>query len=86
MLTIFVTLYAVSVTGCRHGFTHKAETLAMSHTHPKEAMKSFFFLYISLTVVTCRLIEAQMDLPRLLFGVGFQIFIVTPQMFRFSRE
>ena len=28
-----------------------------------------------------------MDLPHLLFGVGFQIFfIVTPQMFRFSRE
>ena len=30
--------------------------------------------------------EAQMDLPRLLFGVGFQIFIVTPQMFTFSLE
>ena len=27
-----------------------------------------------------------MDLPRLLFGIGFQIFIVTPQMFTFSRE
>ena len=27
-----------------------------------------------------------MDLPRLLFGVGFQIFIVMPQMFTFSRE
>ena len=30
--------------------------------------------------------EAQMDLPRLLFGESFQIFIVTPQMFRFSLE
>ena len=31
--------------------------------------------------------DAQMDLPRLLFGVGFQIFfIVTPQMFTFSLE
>ena len=27
-----------------------------------------------------------MDLPRLLFGVGYQIFIVTPQMFTFSLE
>ena len=27
-----------------------------------------------------------MDLPRLLFGVGFIIFIVTPQMFKFSLE
>ena len=27
-----------------------------------------------------------MDLARLLFGAGFQIFIVTSQMFRFSRE
>ena len=27
-----------------------------------------------------------MDLPHLLFGVGFQIFIVTPQMFTFSLE
>ena len=30
--------------------------------------------------------EAQMNLPRLLFGVGFQIFIVTPQMFTLSYE
>ena len=29
---------------------------------------------ISLSVGASRLIEAQMDLPRLLFGVGFQIF------------
>ena len=43
-------------------------------------------IYLSLTVGASRLIEAQMDLPRLLFGVGFQIFIGTPQMFRFSRE
>ena len=42
--------------------------------------------FISLTVGASRLIEAQMDLPRLLFGAGFHIFIVTPQMFRFSRE
>ena len=41
----------------------------------------FIFLYISLTVGASRLIEVQVDLPRLLFGVGFQIFIVTPQMF-----
>ena len=27
-----------------------------------------------------------MDLPRLLFGAGLQIFTVTPQIFRFSRE
>ena len=27
-----------------------------------------------------------MDLPCLLFGVGFQIFIVMPQMFTFSLE
>ena len=42
--------------------------------------------FISLTVGASRLIEAKMDLPRLLFGAGFQIFIVTPQMFRFSYE
>ena len=42
--------------------------------------------FISLTVGANRLIEAQVDLPRLLFGVGFQIFIMTPQMFRFSRD
>ena len=31
--------------------------------------------------------EAQMDLPHLLFGSGFQIFLkVTPQMFTFSLE
>ena len=31
--------------------------------------------------------EAQMDLPRLLFGVGFHIFfIVMPQMFMFFLE
>ena len=30
--------------------------------------------------------EAQMDLPCLLFGVGYQIIIVTPQMFMFSHE
>ena len=45
-----------------------------------------FFSSISLNVGASRLFAAQMDLPRLLFGVGFQIFIVTPQMFRFSRE
>ena len=45
-----------------------------------------YFLFIAVTVGAIRLIEAQMDLPRLLFGAGFQIFIVTPQMFRFSRE
>ena len=44
------------------------------------------FFFLSLTVGPSRLIEAQMDLPHLLFGIGFQIFIVTPQMFRFSRE
>ena len=34
-----------------------------------------------------RLMEVQMDLPRLLFGVDFQIcFMVTPQMFTFSLE
>ena len=32
------------------------------------------FLFISLTVGASRLIEAQMDLPRLLFGVGFSDF------------
>ena len=31
----------------------------------------FFFSFISLTVGASRLMEAQMDLPRLLFGVGF---------------
>ena len=36
-----------------------------------------FFLFLSVTVGASRLIEAQMDLPRLL---------VTPQMFRFSLE
>ena len=44
------------------------------------------FFFISLTVGASRLIEAQIDLPYLLFGVGFQICIVMPQMFRFSRE
>ena len=39
---------------------------------------------ISLTVDASRLIDAQMDLHCLLFGEGFQIFIVTPQMFRLS--
>ena len=34
---------------------------------------NFFFL-ISLTVDASKLMEAQMDLPRLLFGTGFQIF------------
>ena len=41
---------------------------------------------ISLTVVASRLMEAQMDLPRVLFGVNCRIFIVTPQMFTFSLE
>ena len=35
-----------------------------------------FILFISLTVGASRLIEAQMDLPHLLFGVGFQIFFL----------
>ena len=35
-----------------------------------------FFSSISLTVGTSRLMETQMDLPRLLFGVGFQIFFL----------
>ena len=39
----------------------------------------FIYLFLSLTVGASRL-ETQMDLPRLLFGVGFQIFIVAPQM------
>ena len=43
------------------------------------AIMKFFF--ISLTVDASRFIEAQMELPRLLFGVDFQIFIVTPQMY-----
>ena len=45
-----------------------------------------FFFSISLTIGASRLMEALMDLPRLLFGVGFQIFffIVTPQIFTFS--
>ena len=43
-----------------------------------------FFLFISLIVAASRLIESQMDLPHLLFGMGFQTFIVMPQMFRFS--
>ena len=47
---------------------------------------SEIFFYLSSIVGTSRLMEAQMDLPRLLFSVGFQIFIVTPQMFTFSRE
>ena len=48
----------------------------------------FFFLSKSLTVGVSRLMEVQMDLPRLLFGVGFffRIFIVMPQMFTFSLE
>ena len=41
----------------------------------------YFFSFLSLTVGASKLIEAQMDLPRLLFDVGFQIFIVTPQMY-----
>ena len=40
-----------------------------------------FFIFFISTVGASRLIEAQMDLLRLLFGNGFQIFIVTPQMF-----
>ena len=48
---------------------------------------SLSFLFISSTVGVSRLMEAQMDLPRLLFSVGFKIFfIVTPQMFTFSLE
>ena len=46
----------------------------------------FFFFLISRIVGVSRLMETQMDLLRLLFGVGFQIFIVTPQMFTFSCE
>ena len=42
------------------------------------------FFSISLTVGASKPIEAQMDLPRLLFGIGSQIFIVMPQMFMFS--
>ena len=41
---------------------------------------------IPLTIGASRLMEAQLDLSRLLFGIGFQIFIVTLQMFMFSRE
>ena len=37
-----------------------------------------FFFSITLTVGASRLMEAQMDLPHLLFGVGFRIFIMTP--------
>ena len=48
--------------------------------------RMFFFSSISLTIGTSRLMEAQMDLSHLLYGVGFQIFIVIPQMFTFSRE
>ena len=44
------------------------------------------FFFLALTVGASRLIEAQMDLPRLLFGAGFQIFIVTTHVFRFSRD
>ena len=48
------------------------------------------FFYISLTVGTSRLTEAQIDLPRLLFGIDFFLiffyFIVTPQMFMFPLE
>ena len=46
------------------------------------------FVFMSLTVSASRLIDriAQIELLRLLFGAGLQIFIVTPQMFRFSRE
>ena len=49
-------------------------------------VEQHFFFFLSLTIGTSKLIEAQMGLPRLLFGIGFQIFIVTPQMFRFSRK
>ena len=35
---------------------------------------NFFLKFLLLTVGVSRLMEAQMDLPRLLFGVGFQIF------------
>ena len=50
-------------------------------------MLTFFFFFI-INRWASRLIETQMDLPCLLFGVGFflQIFIVTPQMFRSSRD
>ena len=46
----------------------------------------FFFFAISLTDGASRLMEAQMNLLCLLFGVGFRIFIVTPRMFTFSFE
>ena len=41
-------------------------------------MRALFFFSISLNVGTSRHMEAQMDLPHLLFGVGFRIFIVMP--------
>ena len=44
--------------------------------HQQRVVLNFFnlFLFISLTIGVSRLIETQMDLPRLLFGVSFQIF------------
>ena len=44
----------------------------------REEESGFFFVLFSLIVGASRLIEAQMDFPRVLFGAGFQIFIVTP--------
>ena len=66
--------------------THKLQlvkeiTRTMGHSYCK-----ILFLFISLTSGASGFIEAQMDLSCLLFGAGLQIFIVMPQMFRFSCE
>ena len=58
----------------------------VSHLHITGVDVGGLFFFISLTVGTSRHMEAQMDMPRLLFGVGFIIFIVTPQMIKFSFE
>ena len=59
---------------------YKGRTDSNRHTRPNEALFFFFFFIVGAS----RLIEAQMNLSCLLFGAGLQIFIVTPQMFRFS--
>ena len=53
---------------------------------PKCKAKETIFFSISLTIGTSRHMEAQMDLPRLLFGVGFRIFTVTPRMIKLKEE
>ena len=70
----------------KHAEQEAAEMSTLDNPLPSTSSQPDVFFSILLTVGISRHMEAQMDLPRLLFGVGFRIFIVTPQMIKFSLE